>query len=75
MSMNKLPPFSMASLQISETTQNQLFWSLLVESQLQSIYSTIQVFNGMPSKNDVLQAKREYPIQWYPGHTMTQYEH
>ena len=29
----------------------------------------------MPSKNDVLLATRESPIQWDPEFTMTQYEH
>ena len=62
----------MASLRIDKTTQKQLFWSSLVESQLQSIYSTIKVFNGMPSKNDVLQATRESPIQQDTEYTMTQ---
>ena len=28
----------------------------------------------MPSRNDVLQATREYPIQWDPEYTMTQYK-
>ena len=63
MSMNELPPLSMASIRISKTAQNQVFWSSLVESKLQSIYSTIQVFIGMSSKNDVLQSTRESPLQ------------
>ena len=74
-SMDKLPLFSMSSLRISKKTQNQVFWSSLVESKLQSIYSTVQVFNGMPSKNDFLQATRESPIQWDPKYTMAQYKH
>ena len=64
MSMNELPPLSMASIRISKTTQNQVFWLSLVESKLQSIYSIIQVSIGMPSKNDVLLSTRESPIQW-----------
>ena len=63
MSMNELPPRSMASIRTSKTAQNQVIWSALVESKLQSIYSTIQVFIGMSSKNDVLQSTRESPLQ------------
>ena len=35
MSMTELPPFSMKSIRISKTTQDQLFLSSLFESQLQ----------------------------------------
>ena len=75
MSMNELPPLSMSSLRISKKTQNQVFWSSLVESKLQSIYSIVQVLKGMPYKNDVLQSTRESTIQWDPEYMMTQYEH
>ena len=48
MSMNKLPPFTMATVRGVRTAENDAFWQNIKTSQLDSVYATLQHSQGIP---------------------------
>jgi predicted GIY-YIG superfamily endonuclease len=75
LSISELPPFTMASLRAATTAQNEQFWQSTIQSQLQSIFNTLQNTEGVPSMDNVLQAERRAPLQWSPVNDVIRYEH
>ena len=75
LAMNELPPFTMTGLRAVQMQANKEFWRSKKKSQLRSIYNTLQNTNGIPSKEEVMQATRESPLEWDAVQTLTQYEH
>ena len=69
-SINELPPFTMASLRSSKTEANQKFWNDITKSQLQAIYNILQVLNGIPSLDEVSSVSRDTPLEWDPLQTI-----
>ena len=76
-SINESPPFLTASLPFEKIRQNQLFWSALIESQLESIFSSnFIISDSMPSKFDFLNSvTRDNPFRWDPVCSLKQYEY
>ncbi|MDB4430362.1 GIY-YIG nuclease family protein [bacterium] len=75
LSINELPPFTMSSLRVEKTAENEQLWTDHKTSQLQSVYNTLNNTQGIPSKEDVLAAERDSPLQWDPLETVVRYEH
>ena len=73
MSLNELPPYSMAVIRSNKTDENIQYWSSFVKSQVHSIYSSIPVSERIPSKDDILKATRDTPIFWDPITSFAQY--
>lgn len=76
LSMNELPPFTMATLRMSTTAQNKQWWADMTNLQLDSIYSTrsLQQTDGMPTREDINNVTRDTPLMWNPTDVMTRYE-
>ena len=74
MSLNELPPYIIASVYDKKIEENKQFQSSLVNSQLDSIFSSIPVSNGIPAKDDIINIKRDTPIKWDPLTIFAQYQ-
>ena len=75
LAMNELPPFTMTGLRAVQTQANEEFGRSNKESQLRSIYNTLQHTSGIPSREQVMQAPWESPLEWDAVQTLTRYEH
>ena len=69
MSINELPPYSIVSLRNDQAEQNKQFWVSIVQSQLHSIFSSLQSLDGIPTKDDIIEITRETQLQWDPLQT------
>ena len=73
-SINELPPFSMNSLRVQKSAENERFWRANVESQVESIYSMLQEKENYPIKDEILEVTRELPMNWDLISSFSQYE-
>ena len=74
LSMNELPPFTMTTLRTVRTEENDLFWRKMKNSQLNSVYASLEHTPGVPSRQSVSEVDRENPMVWNPTNTIPQYE-
>lgn len=74
LSINEIPPFTMVSLRQKEQHKCDNFWKDTIQSQLQSVYSTLSSTNGIPTVEDVTTATRDDPLQWNPTETLEKYD-
>ena len=74
MSMNELPPFTMAAVRGVRTAENDAFWQDIKTSQLDSVYATLQHSQGIPDRVSLTAVRRLCPMRWSPTDTMSRYE-
>ena len=65
-SINELPPYTMASLRATKTNENIQFWASIIESQQHAIYNFLRQLSGIPSRDDIANVSKENPFEWNP---------
>ena len=66
MSMNELPPFTMATVRGVRTAENDAFWQNIKTLQLDSVYATLQHSQGIPDRATLTNVNRMNPMRWSP---------
>ncbi len=62
--MTELPPFLLTELLYNKDIVLQASWDVRKENQLQSIYSTLPLYNFVPSQEAIRGCSREVPTPW-----------
>ena len=62
-SINELLPFTMTNLRLKKTEENDQLWKSIIETQMNALYITINNDETVPSKNEIILAKKDSLIQ------------
>ena len=74
-SINELPPYSMANLRAVKTKQNQEFWKKITHSQVVAVYTFLKDLDNLPDQSEFDNVDREHPLDWDPMVSFQRFEH
>ena len=61
-SINELPPYSMANLRTVKTKQNKEFWKKITHSQVVAAYIFLKDLDNLPDQSEFDNFDREHPL-------------
>ena len=74
-SINELPPYSMANLQNVKTKQNKEFWKKITHSQVVAAYIFLKDLDNLPNQSEFDNVDREHPLDWDPMVSFQRYQY
>ena len=72
--INELPPFTMSRLRIQKSHMNYSFWKTMKESQCTPISNSLILMDSILSKEYIISASKESPIDWNPSTHFQRFE-
>ena len=73
-SINELPPYSMANLRAVKTKQNKVFGRKITQSVV-AAYTFLKDLDNLPDQNEFDNFNIEHPLEWDPMDSFQIFEH